>query len=68
MLHKKRYRVIPFVLSLLIMAFGIVWMFRMPNKTKGETTSGIQRKLTVAEFREKRQEFKEKYPAIPVWG
>ena len=67
MLHKKRYRVIPFVLSLLIMAFGIVWMFRTPNNTKGEATSGIQQKLTVAEFREKRQEFKEKYPAIPVW-
>ena len=66
-LHKKRYRVIPFVLSLLIIAFGVVWMFRTSNKTKGEATFGIQQKLTVAEFREKRQEFKEKYPAIPVW-
>ena len=67
MLHKKRYRVITFVLSLLIMAFGVVWMFRTPNSTKGEATFGIQQKLTVAEFRERRQEFKEKYPAIPVW-
>ncbi len=66
-LHKKRYRVISFVLSLLIMAFGVVWMFRTLNNTKGEATFGIQQKLTVAEFREKRQEFKEKYPAIPVW-
>ena len=67
MLHKKRYRVIPFVLSLLIMAFGVVWMFRTPNNTKDAATFGRQQKLTVAEFREKRQEFKEKYPAIPVW-
>lgn len=66
-LHKKRYRVISFVLSLLIMAFGVVWMFRTLNNTKGEATFGIQQKLTVAKFREKRQEFKEKYPAIPVW-
>lgn len=67
MLHKKRYRVIPFVLSLLIVAFGVVWMFRTPNNTKDEAASGRQQKLTVAEFREKRQEFKKKYPAIPVW-
>ena len=67
MLHKKRYRVMPFVLSLLIVAFGVVWMFRTPNNTKDEAASGRQQKLTVAEFREKRQELKKKYPAIPVW-
>ena len=67
MLYKKRYRTISLVVLLPIMAFGVIWILQTQKAHKGDATSGEQRKFTVAEFREKRQEFKEKYPAIPVW-
>lgn len=64
---QKRYLTISFSVVVLIMAFGVVWIFQKQQAHRGESPPVAKKKLTVAEFREKRQEFKEKYPAIDVW-
>lgn len=57
----KDYLRISTLLSIpLILAILLIIHFQGGQETSPQ-------KLTVAEFQEKRQEFKEKYPAIPVW-